>query len=165
MSNEPKAEIIRPPNALKNKVREGGPGAVDVETLKKAEQVIENLSGDYLQWADEDLKRLGAAFLELKAQPDSAEKLDRVFQISHDMKGQGGSFGYDLITIIGNSLCRFIEGLGDAKPKPEQIDVIAVHMQTMKVVISQRMQGNGGVEGTKVLKGLEMVVTKVTKKG
>ena len=38
--SEEKVEIINPPNAVKAKVRVGGPGAVDASALEKAEQVI-----------------------------------------------------------------------------------------------------------------------------
>ena len=33
----------------------------------------------------------------------------KVFQIFHDIKGQGGGFGYDRIIVLGNDLCRLIE--------------------------------------------------------
>ncbi|MGB0671252.1 MAG: Hpt domain-containing protein [Rhodospirillales bacterium] len=164
MSNEGKAEIIRPPNTLKAKVREGGPGAVDMDTLAKAENVIASLSDNYLEWVQEDLVRLSKAVEGLKAAPSDSEALDKVFQVAHDMKGQGGSFGYDLITIIGNSLCRFIEGLEGKGVSGGQLEVINIHLQTMKIVIANRMKGDGGSEGIKVLKGIELVVSKVAKK-
>jgi hypothetical protein len=47
---EDKLEIINPPNSLKQKVGTGGPGAVDLEALERAEQVIVGMTDSYLEW-------------------------------------------------------------------------------------------------------------------
>ena len=102
-------EIINPPNTLKSKVREGGPGAVDLATLERAERVIEQMADSYLEWVQEDLVRMDAAYKALAAATgDRKAEAEQVFQIAHDIKGQGGSFGYDLMTLIANELCRLI---------------------------------------------------------
>ena len=136
MSDE-KVQIINPPNAVKAKVKVGGPGAVDVATLERAEQAIAAMGDQYLDWVQEDLGKIDAAFVALKAATgDRAQEVDDVFQVSHDMKGQGGSFGYDLITAIGNQLCRMIEKVdtvGDA-----EVNAIEVHIGAMKLVIAQK---------------------------
>jgi chemotaxis protein histidine kinase CheA len=136
MSDE-KVQIINPPNAVKAKVKVGGPGAVDVATLERAEQAIAAMGDQYLDWVQEDLGKIDAAFVALKAATgDRAQEVDAVFQVSHDMKGQGGSFGYDLITAIGNQLCRMIEKVdtvGDA-----EVNAIEVHIGAMKLVIAQK---------------------------
>ena len=54
-------EIIKPPNVLKSKVREGGPGAVDLATLERAENVIAAMADSYLEWVQEDLQRIDEA--------------------------------------------------------------------------------------------------------
>jgi len=153
--------VIKPPNTLSMKVTKGGPGAVDLDAIERAESVIANMTDSYLDWVEEDLVRITKAQNTLKAnQDDPAEYIDRVFQIAHDMKGQGGSFGYDLITILGNDLCRFIEGKETASKV--DLEVIDLYIGTMQIVISKRMSGDGGAEGNKVLTGLAAVVNKIT---
>jgi len=159
MSDE-KVEIINPPNTVKTKVRVGGPGAVDASTLDRAEQAITNMADQYLDWVQEDIKRIDVAFAALAAARGEREKeLDDVFQVAHDMKGQGGSFGYDLVTAIGNQLCRLIEKLehvGDA-----EVNAIKVHIDAMKLVVAQKMKGNGGKASDQILIGLEKVMEKL----
>ncbi len=144
--SEDKVEIINPPNTVKTKVRVGGPGAVDSSTLDRAEEAIAGMADQYLDWVQEDIKRIDEAFAVLAAASgDRKAELDDVFQVAHDMKGQGGSFGYDLITAIGNQLCRLIEKLeniGDS-----EVNAIRVHIDAMKLVIAQKMKGNGGKAG------------------
>ena len=154
------AEIINAPNQLKNKVSVGGPGAVDADVLARAEMVITEMADQYLDWVKVDLEKLQAAYADLAAAgPGAKDEVTRVFEVAHDMKGQGGSFGYDLITIIGNQVCRIIERsdtIGAA-----EIEAIGVHVNTMKLVITEEMKGDGGDSGKKILLGLEKVYEKV----
>lgn len=162
MSDEkPKqAQVINPPQTLQNKVEKGGPGSVDLEALAKAEEVIANLADDYLDWVREDLVRLEAAYEKLKnADGDAADELENVFQIAHDMKGQGGSFGYDLMTAIGDQLCRLVEKMDTAGPR--ELKMIRVHIDAMRVIITKELKGDGGNEGRQLLMGLTLVGDKV----
>jgi chemotaxis protein histidine kinase CheA len=155
-------EIINPPNTLKNKVREGGPGAVDLATLERAENVIAQMADSYLEWVQEDLVRMDGAYKTLAAAAaPRKEEADQVFQIAHDIKGQGGSFGYDLMTVIANELCRLIERqdtFGDA-----EVQAIKVHIDAMKLVIQNRMKGDGGANGQALVEGIRQVGDKLIK--
>lgn len=155
-----KLEVINPPNALKEKVGTGGPGAVDLEALERAEQVIAGMTDSYLEWVAEDLKKMDEAFARLQAATgDRKEEMDAIFQVSHDIKGQGGSFGYDLMTAIGNELCRLIEKLETVGPA--EIEAIKLHIDSLKLVIGQDMKGQGGKEGERILAGLQQVCDKL----
>jgi len=151
-------QIIRPPQTLQSKVEKGGPGSVDLDALAKAEAVIANLADDYLDWVQEDFVRLEAAYEDLKTDGANAQKIDALFQIAHDMKGQGGSFGYDLMTAIGDHLCRLVEGF--EKVGPRELGMIRVHIDAMRVVITKALKGDGGNEGRQLLMGLSLVVEK-----
>jgi chemotaxis protein histidine kinase CheA len=149
-------QIIRPPQTLQSKVEKGGPGAVDLDALAKAEEVIANLAGDYLEWVREDFVRMEAAFAKLKSgDGGDKENLEAMFQIAHDMKGQGGSFGYDLMTAIGDHMCRLLETLDKAGPREQTM--IRVHIDAMRVVITKELKGDGGNEGRQLLMGLSLV--------
>jgi len=156
-----KLEIINPPNTLKSKVSTGGPGAVDMQALERAEQVIASMADSYLEWVHEDLKKITDAYDVLaKGEGDQKTNLEAVFQVSHDIKGQGGSFGYDLMTALGNELCRLIEKL-DHAPGPSEISAVKIHIDAMKLVIQNRMSGDGGKEGKAVLMGIQKVCDKL----
>lgn len=162
MSDEkaPQVQVINPPQTLQNKVEKGGPGAVDLDALAKAEDVIASLADDYLEWVQEDLARMEKAYDLLKAgEGDFKENLDNVFQIAHDMKGQGGSFGYDLMTAIGDQLCRLVERMEAAGPR--ELNMVRVHIDAMRVIITKGLKGDGGNEGRQLLMGLTLVGDKV----
>jgi hypothetical protein len=115
-----------------------------------------------LEWATEDMVKLQAALGELIAvEGDQKEQIAKVFQISHDMKGQGGSFGYDLITTIGNGLCRYLEDREEVGPA--EIEAIKIHVGSMYLVLTQGIKGEGGDAGVQLLNGLEPVIAKVSR--
>ena len=162
MEKDVKAQVIKPPAGLQKKVVAGGPGAVTPEVLERAEAAISKLSGSYLEWVEGDLDKIQQAFEAIEpGDAKASAALSRIFQISHDMKGQGGSFGYDLVTVVGDRLCRLIEGMDQIGDN--ELEVIKLHIDTMRLVIAKRMKGDGGDHGRKLIEGLEQVAAKVAK--
>lgn len=60
-------EIISPPNVIKSKVVEGGPGAVDADTLQRAVSVISDETDSYFELVKEDLVKLQLGVSDLKS--------------------------------------------------------------------------------------------------
>ncbi len=157
---EDKLEVINPPNVLKKKVGSDGMGAIDREALKKAEEAIASMADSYLDSVADDLRNIDEAFEKLEAATgDRKEELMGVFQTALILKGEGGSFGYDLMTTIGNELCRLIEKLDKAGPK--EVEAIKLHIDSMKLVIGNDIKGDGGDTGEKMLAGLQQVCDKL----
>jgi len=153
-------EVIKPPDTLSKRVKIGGPNAVKLDGLADSDaSFIDNVAANYLAYFKEDLKVLSVAFAKLKGAPDNSEIREEVFTAAHDIKGQAGSFGYDLITDMANSLCRFIEKLSTIEKK--HLEVIGFHVEAMKIAESKEMKGNGGPAGQKLMDGLKGVVEKV----
>ena len=157
------AEIIEVPNPLKNKVSYG-PDGVDTAMLEKAEALIANLQGDFVVWVQDDLKKLQQSFDAAAALPpaERGHAMQEVFGVLHDMKGQGGSFGYPVITQIANTLCRFMESQSEFGP--QEMEAVLVHINALRLVVAERLSGDGGTKGQKLLKGLELVLQKFANK-
>ncbi|MDD9878029.1 MAG: hypothetical protein OXR84_11370, partial [Magnetovibrio sp.] len=62
-----------------------------------------------------------------------------MFDIAHEIRGQGGTFGFDLISTIGDSLCKFLDGR--ARLAGVELEVIKVHILAMKAVFRQDLSG------------------------
>ena len=157
------AEIIEVPNPLKNKVSYG-PDGVDTAMLEKAEALIANLQGDFVVWVQDDLKKLQQSFdaAQALAPAERGHAMQEVFGVLHDMKGQGGSFGYPVITQIANTLCRFMESQSEFGP--QEMEAVLVHINALRLVVAERLSGDGGTKGQKLLKGLELVLQKFANK-
>jgi chemotaxis protein histidine kinase CheA len=148
MRDEP--EIIRHPNTLRNKVSFGADG-VDPAVLARADAAVASLKADYIAWAEDDLGGLQASFDKALTLPieDRSPAMQAVFASAHDMKGQGGSFDYPLITDIAGRLCQFLERT--ACFDEAAMDSVRLHIDAMRVVLARRMSGEGGAEAVALL--------------
>lgn len=93
----------------------------------------------------------------LIAHPDYWNAIWRrqLYRLSHDLKGLGGTFDYQLITIIGESLCALIADQDLPNDRYLQRYVIA-HVAALQAVLRFDMSGNGGDEGERLLATLEL---------
>lgn len=134
---------------MTDKTRDRDPDAVriDENLIARAEAMIAGMRSQYLDWAKEDLRSLEQCHAEALALPEAGRQdcRKRLFAVAHDIKGQGGSFGFPLMTRIGNQLCRYIEsraGLGEAEMR-----LIARHIAALRQVIDEEMDGEGHPRG------------------
>ena len=78
--------------------------------------------------------------------------------IGHDLKGDGQSFGFNLITGISHSLCGYIAGMGEFDDGNRT--VIDAHISAIRAVIAQKVRGEGGDIGTNLMSALHDLVEK-----
>ena len=159
----PSVKYITPPNNLRKKQIDAGVAlTIDASLVAAAEGKIIGMKGEYLGWVVGDLEKL-AAFCDVavKDKDNRAKHVEDLYNKAVEIKGQGGSFGYPLVTSIGSQLCRFIETEGFGLDDPK-MDVVKVHVETLRLVIMQKMEGEGGPMGEKLMTGLAMAVKKVT---
>ncbi len=146
-------QIIHPPNTLKKAKIGDGPGKLDPDILKRAENAITKMADDYTKWANEDLVDLEAGLDKLRAGgTDKTAELKDMFRMALDMKGQGGSFGYILITAIADSLMKFIENRTEVNEF--DLEVVAAHLGAMRAVFNQEVRDDGGPVGEQLMDGL-----------
>jgi hypothetical protein len=124
------------------------------ETLARAEEATTALRANYTAWARIDVDQAQALIAAAKTDGDrQREHLDLAYAAMHNIKGQGASFGYPLITRIGQSLCRLIappQTLDDAGLKIAQ-----AHVDALKLVLEKKIAGKGGEVGEKLAARLE----------
>jgi len=153
-------EVIRVPDIVSGRVELNGPNAVDVDALDQMDALfIEKISNNYLMFFHDDLEALKAAFLALSEDRQNRERIEHLYTISHDIKGQAGSFGFDLITAIADLLCSSIENMESIGDK--QLEIIGFHVEAMRIAEMKKMKGMGGPAGEKLLTGLRGVVSKI----
>ena len=133
------ARFLRPQKHISQKVRRGGPSME--EAILRAVNAAEDLIGQYQGWAVDDLEKLWQSFVatsrEGRADP---VRLMELYNMTHEARGQGGSFGFPLISVIGDSLCKYLEGR--PRLKARDLDVIKIHILAMKAVFRQSLKGN-----------------------
>jgi hypothetical protein len=156
-------KYITPPVNLRQKQKLGGvTSTVDSAWIEAAERSMGNAKFDYLEAVTEDLTRLQSAYdAALKDRAGRVERIKELYAIVQTIKGQGSSFGYPLISNVGAQLARFLEDCGE-NPTDAQMEGVKVHVETLRLIMQQKMEGDGGPMGQKIVAGLALVIKKMT---
>lgn len=150
-------EVIRPPNRLKAKV--GAAAGFDPHALARAEAGVASLASDFDADAPERVRRVRAALAAVPAEPAArAAAVARIHRAVFDFKSFGATFGFPLVTRIGESLCRFIEGRGAIGD--DDLEIVKAHVDALATVICERIRDDGGELGRAVVAGLEAAVAR-----
>lgn len=152
-------ETFTPPNPLAKARNGSGPVSIDPDILQRAEAAVENLQDDYASWAQQDIDGLKAAVAKARAEPSQADvAIADIYKRALDMKGQGGGFGYDLITAAGGLLTTFMEGRTTFSERDFQI--VDAHIDAIQAVVRGDIKGDGGKIGMEIVAGLRELVLK-----
>ena len=157
MSETGEVEIINVPHAIRLKV--SGGGAISEAMLKKANHVIEEMTASFVDVLRVEIDKMIALSQDAKSASDKSALVEQIFEVSHDLRGQASTFDFPLVTRIGASLCRFTEAadLSDTRAH----EVIDVQFNSMKLVVTQGLRGDGGAAGQNIATGLEIAAKKV----
>ncbi len=151
-------------NVLKEKTAgaSGTPGealTIDPNALQAANAALEKMSEDYPDWVGKIIVELRGHLLRCIDTPAvRARRYAMIRHIAHDMKGQGGTFGFPLITTFASSLYDCVgprSGTTDS-----HIEIIKSHIDAMSAVIKDRVKGNGGEVGKALTAGLKDAIGK-----
>lgn len=127
--------------------------------LARAEAAVAELAENYAVWALADVDKCAEWLQAARAasgEADRAAAMEALHGTAHNIKGQGSSFGYPLMTGLGASLCR----LARNRPAPSaaEFDLAASHLAAMRLVLAQKIKGDGGALGSKLVERLKTLV-------
>jgi chemotaxis protein histidine kinase CheA len=100
------------------------PGGVPREAaIERAEQHIEDLKPDFADWLDRELDELARSIRRLADDPASEAVLDDINQRCDQLRGVGGTMGFELVTFIASNFCDVLEAIKAGAPcDPSVID-------------------------------------------
>jgi hypothetical protein len=153
----PSFQVIHQPNKLKDLV--GGQASVDDDLLAKAEaaaQAVVN-SIDMAETCKADLEAMSDAVESLSSGDKDPSHEKRIYGIMHDLRGQGASFGYPLVTRIATSMNHYLDSGTAGKRGKADLDVIRAHVDAVKGVLTNRLKGETGQIGLQIVSGLEAI--------
>ena len=116
--------------------------AVDADVISRAESVVASLGEEYLQWLSEDLDRLDSQLTEARTSPRIVDQLRRK---AHDIRGQGGSFGYPLISELADALHSIMAAQASGLAADDE-DLSRELFVTMRMVVDRKALGDGDEE-------------------
>jgi len=137
----------------------GNDPGIDPEILARAEQAVAALGADFIKTARRDVAEMQALIARIGDAPgefagDASRNFRRIFEIAHDLRGQGGSFGYPLVSRAAGAMCDFYEAR-DHRPADSDIEVLRSHAEAMARVVASDVKGEGDAELQALLDSLE----------
>jgi chemotaxis protein histidine kinase CheA len=154
------ALLPMPANSNKPDAEEAGEGRIS-NALARAEAAVASLAQDYASWALADVAKARAALAAAFDDPAGcAPHVEALFRVGHDLKGQGSSFGYPLVTKIGHSLCALTRDR--ARPYDGKLlDLAKSHLDAIDLILTKGIKGEGGKVGAELVAKLESRVAEL----
>lgn len=127
----------------------------DWDQLESMETELETFSEDFMDWTAEyvgQLEQLYKAASELPVEKRKAT-FNKISMIAHELRGQGGVFGYPLISNIAESLFDLTHQMLDRSD--DSLQLVKEHLDTLKAVMREKIRGDGGAIGVAVMHALK----------
>lgn len=131
-------EIVPVPQNLKDAL---GPGpGFDRAGLERAQAAVEVLRTEYESRLVQNLRDFEATLATMKA----AGALDRAALYARvcDLRAEGGSYDYGLVTDYADSLANYLDSGGPSEAV--DIAIVETHLSALLAVVHNRVRGNGG---------------------
>lgn len=150
-----KVEYINPTPLADKVPPTGGPRPSDA--LRRAEDVVAKVAGEFDGILAEELADLDKLMAQYLVNPEQST-LDKLFRRVHNLRGQGTTLGYPLITRIGTSFCKYI--IERDAEKPLNPGLIEQHLKALHIVLKEKRAQEGDAVSLKVADALETAVAK-----
>lgn len=126
----------------------------DLEKL--AMEAMADLAAKFPAWASGDVQKM-KQFLGEANGIFKQERTDlirqKIYPKAHDLKGQGTTFGYPLITDIASHMCKLITS--KTSFSADDLTILRGDVQMMETVLWKKLKGDGGAKGAQILEKLK----------
>jgi hypothetical protein len=124
------------------------------QTLARAQAAVAALARDYVKWARADIATCQSHLDRAHTAPgERSAHIQALYGVAHNIKGQGGAFGFPLITRIGQSLCRLTRT--ERNFSEADLALVAGHLQALRLVLDGNLTGDGNAAAQSLATQLE----------
>ena len=141
-----------PPMDLRRRVASAD---IDIQRILEVQREMDSWAEDFRDWTDDFIKQIETALGACRGS-ETADRLrpfNRINFLAHEMRGQGGTFGYPLVSKVARSL--FDLTLHNLDRSDACCDLIEEHIRILKAVVRERITGDGGIIGRELMQELE----------
>jgi len=161
-AENPEIRFYKLPNLLKEKLTANTPSSIinELTALATAEADFQEFGENYADWAKDQVKALQEQYKAcLEENADVRRIFMRINELANDLRSQGATFGYPLVSDFSKSLCSITHSV--VSFNKVRFDLIKTHLDSIDLVIRQKLEGDGGPMGKEIAKSLNMAAKKV----
>jgi HPt (histidine-containing phosphotransfer) domain-containing protein len=148
-------EVITPENMLRRVVSAKPLAPDEPNPVERAEKALAGLSTEFSTWMDSECERLDAARRNIATGGFTAANRDAVFHAAHDIKGEAATFGFPLVALAADSLCRLIEHSPDVTRIP--IMLVDQHVDAVRAIHREYARSDATALAATLTKRLRVV--------
>ncbi len=126
----------------------------EAEMLRRAEAAVAALKEQYPLWAEGHIADLAASAEKARNDPGArAAHFAAIADVAHDVKGEGATYDYPLMTELGHLLHGHAAAVAarlEADPgacDDAALETVDLLIAAMRRVIGERLENDGGAEG------------------
>lgn len=162
MDDKDKVEIIHQPiSGIKEKIGGGADlrRVLQSGLVEEAQEIINGRQQEFLAWMETDLRAMEEVYGTLQASGGSdPEQLASMRRLALSVKSRGGTFGFDLASMVAKLLHDFCD-----RPLPlekQHLQVIRKHLDGLKTIFQHNIVKDGGAVGAELIGSLRQLVEK-----
>jgi chemotaxis protein histidine kinase CheA len=144
--------VIIPPTTLRDRAMSlGGTSkdGFDTAALARAEEALATLATDFSVWMRDEATKLETARETFRKAPAEEDNQQVLFRASHDIRGQGRTFGYPLAGDIADGLCDLIDGTEEMTG--QVLDLIDAHIDAVRAIVRDEVRDEGDTVARRVV--------------
>ena len=125
-------EVITPENKLRKAITRKPALPSEDDPVARAEKALAQLSTEFSSWMESECERLDKARRDIAVGGFTKASKDALFHAAHDIKGESATFGFPLVAMAADSLCRLIEHTPDVTRIP--IKLVDQHVDAVRAI-------------------------------
>lgn len=156
MAEDTEYEVFSPPTDLRKKVRVlTKREATKFDPVKAAEAALQRLSSNFGAWMGGETADLQAAFAAIEVDGVDQDRLDRLYQAAHNIKGQALTLGYPLVGSVAASFCHLIEQIPTPTHLPMELS--GRYVDAIRAMVVEGAKDSNNPTGAALLRMLTEV--------
>jgi chemotaxis protein histidine kinase CheA len=129
---------------------------INADTIRRAEEAVGKLASQYRDWVRSDLVKLRDSLATAQAGGEARDGAYReIRRIAHDLRGQGTTFGYPLVTRIAQSVSQTVKERADGADIDAQL---SAHFDAIAAVIEGDIADARSGDAAKVIELLQLAI-------
>jgi hypothetical protein len=129
---------------------------INSDTIRRAEEAVGRLSDQYRGWVRGDIEKLRKCLEDASAGGEARIDAYKVIrQIAHDMRGQGTTFGYPLVTRIAQSISHILKNRSADDDNDATLDA---HINAVERIIEENVADPTSSAAAAIIGSLELAI-------
>lgn len=149
--------VVVPPNELKKKL---GSGGISKNTLEMANALVEKYENVFISKANTvifELQEICSELTKNPTEPISDHLRTTIQNISHELKGEGATFGHPLVSDISKNLNIYLDA---HKTLPLNPIILKAHIDALRVILKNGIKSKDNAIANELCISLENIVQK-----